>query len=139
MEREKEKDREALKHYLWWTVFDWKSLEEIKGYLWDSLGIEINKNNSKKINISWWEKVKVNEGKIEVWGTVIDSCNPPHDWNLRKYNISIDYNWISLYNWKRNYDRTNLFKLYNDGFIVITETDVEWVESHRVVEVNIGK
>ena len=32
MEREKEKDREALKYYLWWTVFDWKSLEEIKGY-----------------------------------------------------------------------------------------------------------
>ena len=125
MERE-DKIREVFKRCRY------KYLEDYRKTLCEGLGTEI----SEKIIIFWWPKIKVNGGKIEVWDIVIDSCNPPRDWKLGKYNIRIDYNWLCLYNWEKCIDRTNLFKLKYNGFIVITETDVNWKVSHRVVEVS---
>lgn len=141
METYNEEDRRILNSYLWWIVLnsEAKSLKEIREYLPIMLGMEISENDIQKISIFWWERIKVNEGKIKIWDSVITSCELPVDWNLGEYNITVDYNWVCLYDWKRLYNGDGPCILKRDGFLVITETDVEWKKTYKIIEVKVRK
>lgn len=134
---EEKRERKDLNSYLWWVFLNNKSsLERIREYLPIMLGREISESDiEQRINILWWEKIKVKDGKIEIWDKIITSCEPQIDWNLGEYNINIDYNWRCLYDWKHCFDKTDSFRLDNDGFIVITETSVKWEETQKIIEV----